>query len=419
MHFFNLPIRAFQHDSRQVEPGDLFFALKGARSDGHHYLNDVAQKGAIGAVIQEDFFPRPDHLFCVPVQDVQETLQAMAAEAFSKASLQAIGVTGSVGKTTTKEFIATLIQGSKTPASCNSQVGLPLSILNEIEGSDFFVMEMGMSQPGELTRLVQMAPPDIAMITQIALAHAANFPDGLNGIAAAKAEIFSHARTKLGVIHTQVAKFKPVMGCDQITYGGDDGDYRIEKRGKEYQVYEGSTISPRFFLPFEASHLVENALGALAVARQMGFSWEELLPRCMQLQTCSHRFAWEDKKGIRFLNDSYNANPASMKAAFKHLQEVSRSGRLIAVLGSMRELGSFEAMAHREVGEMAVDIVDALLCIGNECGPLVDCFIEKGKPVEWLDSLDGLSGLLAEWALPGDVVLLKGSNSHQLWKLLQ
>lgn len=426
----NRPIRSFQHDSRLVQAGDLFFALKGEKVDGHTYLKDVATRGALAAVVSKEYQGESFGLELLAVDDVIEALHVLAKEAFCLRSTRVIGVTGSVGKTTTKEFTAMLLEGQfvvgKTPGNANSKVGMPLSILNSRGDEEVFVMEMGMSAPGEIQRLIEISPPEIALVTKVALAHAAFFPDGLDGIAQAKAEILSHPKTRLGVVNAQALGFDQMQTtgtCRKLSYGLKEelpeADFVLEKVGASYQMIEKEGRSPLFKLPFVATHLCENFLGAAAVCRNMGMGWELIIAQAQKLKVYKNRFEQIEMNGITFLNDSYNANPTSMKAALRNLPTPQAGGKTIAVLGSMRELGKFCEPSHRQVAETAVDVVDHLICLGNECKPMIDYFQEQNKSVEWMNSLSEVSSRVFSLAKPGDVVLLKGSNSHQLWKVLE
>ncbi|MGE0669441.1 MAG: UDP-N-acetylmuramoyl-tripeptide--D-alanyl-D-alanine ligase [Parachlamydiales bacterium] len=426
----NGTIRSFQQDSRLVQPGDLFFALKGEKVDGHAYLKDVAGRGALAAVVAKEYSGENFGLQLLAVDDVIDALHLLAGQVFCLRKSRVVGVTGSVGKTTTKEFAATLLEGQfvvgKTPGNANSQVGMPLSILNSRGDEEVFVMEMGMSAPHEIERLIEIAPPEIALVTKVALAHAAFFSDGLEGIARAKAEILSHPLTKIGIVNAQAMQFDSMQmtgTCKKLTYGLKEefpgADYVLEKENDSCRVIEKGERSPLFKLPFTATHLCENFLGAAAVCRKMGMGWDSIISQAQKLKVYKNRFEQVDVGGITFLNDSYNANATSMKAALRNLPTPRAGGKTIAVLGSMRELGKFCETSHRQVAETAVDVVDHLICLGSECKPMIDYFNERNKSVEWMNSLSDVRARVFNLAKPGDVVLLKGSNSHQLWKVLE
>ncbi len=418
-------IRSFQHDSRQVAANDVFFALKGERSDGHAHLKEVAARGACAAVVSKEYVGEDFGMVLFPVDDVLVTLQVIAKAAMEKRSCKVIGVTGSVGKTTTKEFIADLLSSrfrtARTPGNMNSQIGLPLFILNQLADEEICVVEMSMSEPGNLLRLIDMIPPDVAVITKIALAHAAYFPEGLSAIARAKGEILQHPCTQVGFINVQAAEFDGVAqsgNCPKVIYGWDGGGYRLVKQGEKFQIIENGESTVWFSLPFAATHLCENFLGAATVARYYGLSWEMIFERAAKLKVYEKRFETIERLGITFINDSYNANPTSMKAALMNLPKPLSHRRVIAVIGEMRELGRFEESGHREVGEVALHHVDHALCFGNATWVIAQMFCQADKPGEHFTCLEELKKRVFALAEPGDVVLLKGSNSMQLWKIL-
>jgi len=414
-------ITGFQQDQRLLFPGHLFFAIKGEKVDGHTFLSEAAQKGAVAAVVSQNYSGGDHGLELIKVENVLFALHAIAQAIHRQRSMKIIGVTGSVGKTTTKEFIATLLEESfrvgKTPGNANSQVGLPLSLLNADGNEEVFVAEMGMSQPGELTRLVQIAPPEISVLTNVSLAHVSYFQEGIEGIAKAKSEIFSSSLTRVGVVSSQAFFFESVqraMGCEPIVYGLKEGDYYLNG----CSVMERGTASPKIDLPFEASHLRENFVAAAIVARLMGMDWPTIRTQAMKLTTISGRFQQLVHEGITVVNDSYNANAISMKAALLNLPQPPAGKRTIGVLGAMRELGDYSVSCHEEVAQIALDTVDDLLCLGDECQPMIDLFHKNNRHAELYMDLQLLKKRLFEMAQPGDVVLLKGSNSNQLWKVL-
>lgn len=412
-------VTGFKQNSGEVLPGDLFFALKGEKVDGHAYLEEVARLGAVGAVVSKNYSGEDFGLQLVRVENVLESLHRLARIVHGLRKTRVAAVTGSVGKTTTKEFLATLLEGKfrvgKTPGNANSQVGVPLSILNAEGSEEVFVMEMGMSLPHEIEKLVSIAPPEIALITKIAPAHIAYFPEGLEGIAAAKAEIFSHPYTRIGILNSQVAQFKAAErgSCAKMTYG-EEGDFVLCREGDLFYVKEKGVKTELFTLPFSAGHLCENFMGAAAVARMMGMQWNEIIAQAHKLRPFKRRFERVERNGIVFINDSYNANPTSMRAALTNLPDAG--GKKIAALGGMAELGEHEQEAHREIARVALDNVDLLLCFGKEWADVSKDF---GQSVEHFEDLTAMKRRVHEIAAPGDVVLLKGSNSKKVWLVLE
>ena len=393
-------VSGYQIDSRSVLQNNLFFAIIGEKHDGHDFLREVKERGALGAVISKTYLGPDYGLILLPVDDVAASLRDLAKTSLLHLPVKIVGITGSVGKTTTKDFVATLLEGKyrvgKTLHSQNSKLTLPLTVLNRDLAIEVLVLEMGMSEPGDIERLIDIAPPDIAVVTRIALAHAAFFPGGLLEIAKGKGAIFSHPKTKLAI-------FDPTF-LDYFT-----GEILCEKR-----VFSGASFVSRFKEP----HILHNFWAAISVARAMEMSDAEIEKQIPHLQLPKMRFEEFDKNGIHFINDAYNANPASMRSALFSFSSMKRGGKKIAVLGTMKELGSFSESQHREIGLYARALVDHLLVLGEEAKPLFDAFLDAKKPAEFFLDLKNLALRLKEIAKKGDVVLIKGSRSMNMEKIL-
>jgi UDP-N-acetylmuramyl pentapeptide synthase len=284
---------------------------------------------------------------------------------------------------------------------------------------------MGMSEAGEIERLTQIAAPDVAIVTKIALAHAMNFPDGLAGIARAKAEIFSkYPKTRTAIVDLEFMEYREIIDtirAEKITFSIKDrsADYYLSFTDGQFRIDERGVRAHRFDLPFTESHHLHDFTAAVAAARQFGMAWEEIEKQIPKLSLPKMRFELFELGGMRLINDAYNANPASMRAALENMPEASEGGKKIAVLGSMKELGSFCDEAHDEIGRLAQKHVDLLLCIGEETLPLCDAFGEAKKPFEHFSDRLSLSERLKEIMRPGDVVLFKGSRSMQLEKIVE
>ena len=417
------PIWGFRQDSRLIQPGDLFFALSGNRVDGHAFLREVAKKGAVAAVVSKRYKGPSCGLALLAVENVIDALHLLAQVLFSKRNARVIAVTGSVGKTTIKEFIATLLSAqfkvAKTPGNANSRIGVPLSLLNADKKADIFVVEMGMSQKGQIARLVSIAPPEIAVITNIGLSHSAYFPEGLESIAQAKAEILSSSKTRLAILGPNVGNFSDIKNSllPKKNYGLSEGlDFYLQVHEEKFCLMEKTEYSSFFSLPFQAEHLWENFCGAALVAREFGICWEKIVEQTKQLKTIPHRFTIIEKKGITFVDDSYNASLSSMKAAFKSLPKPK--GKTIAVLGDMKELGVFAEACHLEVAKCALQVADILLCLGKDCSLIVDLFTRNKRKAYLYHDFQALYRAVHAFAEQGDVVLIKGANSHQLWRIL-
>ncbi len=416
-----LEVSNYQVDSRSIEPGGLFFALKGERSDGHLHLAEARRRGAIGAVVSKGYQGPDFGLVLLPVEDVLEGLQALAKENLNRQRPYIVAITGSVGKTTTKDFAATILSASfrvhKSPASHNTKLTLPLTILNRPGGEEVLVLEMGMSEPGDIRKLVEIAPPDMGVVTKIALAHAAFFPGGIEEISRGKREIFSHPHTTIAVFPYDLQDVP--ADKKKVSFSLDEraSDYFLSAAEGRFYVDERGIRAYQFDLPFKQSHILHDFLAAVAIARQLKMSWDEINRQVASLQMPHMRFEQFAKNGVQFVNDAYNANPESMRAALSNFPEPKEGGKRIAVLASMLELGSFSVDAHREAGQLAQRHADHLLVFGEEAAPLCEAFEEGKKPSEHFIDRDALALRLKEIMRPGDVVLVKGSRGMQLEKL--
>lgn len=420
-------VSGYQIDSRMCAPGDLFFALKGEFQDGHNYLAEVVKRGAVAAVVRKGSSPT-EALALLEVEDVAEALRSLAAKGLQRHPSKILGITGSVGKTMTKEFAATLLGGKyvvgKSPASYNSKITFPLNLLNRSGQEELLVLEMGMSESGELERLTQIAAPDAAILTKIALAHAMNFPDGLKGIARAKAEIFSQEKTKAAIVDLDCLVYpevKEAIRGERITFSIKEraADYYLAFVDGQFRIDERGVRAHQFDLPFKESHLLHDFLAAVAAARWFKMEWDEIERQIAKLALPKMRFELLEVGGITFVNDAYNANPASMCAALENLPLPQEGGKKIAILGSMKELGAFCKQAHREVGYLAQKHADFLLCFGEETKELCEAFGEAKKPYEHFGEKQALTERLLEIVRAGDVVLIKGSRSMQLEAVLE
>lgn len=416
-------VTGYQIDSRCVGSGELFFALRGEKTDGHMYLAEVKMRGAVGAVVSKGYTGPDFGLILLPVEDVVASLQGLAKHFMEMCKSTVIGITGSVGKTTTKEFIATLLEGKykvgKTHLNNNTKLTYPITLLNRTGEEEVLVVEMGMSEPGDIGRLVQIAAPDLAVLTKIAYAHAAQFERGLLDIAKFKAEIFSHPKTKKCVFYHGLYEYPEAIAAihgEKLSFSLDDriADYFLSS---EYYVDERGVRAYRFDPPYKQTHLLHNFLAAVSVARQMKMEWDEINRQVPKLKLPKMRFEQYEKDGVLFVNDAYNANPDSMRAALSHLPEPKEGGKKIAVLGMMVEMGIDHDSLHREVGRFAQKYVDHLLVIGKEASPVYEAFQEVQKPAEQYYDFEALSERLKSLMRPGDVVLVKASRCVQMEKL--
>lgn len=385
-------------------------------------MPEVQEKGAVGAIVSDKFQGTVEGLPLLKVPDVLLALQRLAQHRLSELPMKIVAITGSVGKTTTKDFTSTLLAEKYRIASFkgnpNSQIGLPTAILN----ADFFekevlIVEMGMELPGEIARLTQIAPPDIGLITMTAFVCGAKNFDSLEAVGRAKAEIFSHPRTKLGILSHEIVNFDelcPLHG-QSFSVVSPEADFYLKENSK------GFTINGIEFdsLPVPGKHNLSNFLAACSVARNMGLSWEEIRRGASKLALPERRFQICEINGATFVNDSYNASVVSVNAALMSLPMPQAGGKKIACIGELPGLGPFSENCHREVGKKALEHVDLMLCLGEGCAPIINCWKEANRPAYLFQDRIRLVDALRTLFTKGDVILLKGGNLKQMWKVLE
>lgn len=415
-------------DSRLHQKQNLFFALEGAKTDGHHYLQEVALKGAVGAVVKSNYTGSDYGLNLLYVEDPLKALQDLARHIIKKNQPRIVAVTGSVGKTTTKDFITTLLREkfkvASSPGNSNSQIGIPLTILNHTSGNEeILVLEMGMTHPGNIQQLLSIAPPECALITTVALVHACNF-DSLESIAKTKAEILEHPETKVGIIHRDIVNYEEISkigSCQKMTFSLDHSlaDYLMDGTDAEsFNIIKDNQIIKLGKFPIPGKHNRMNFIAAASCARYFGVSWEEIVLGMNKIALPPLRWQTIEKDGIYFINDSYNASPIAVKAALENIPSPNPGGKKIAIFSDMLELGKFSESSHREIGHYALNYVDELYCYGNECRYIAEVWQKANRHVLWFPERQDLIFFLKKHLKRGDVVLIKGSRSTQISKLV-
>jgi UDP-N-acetylmuramoyl-tripeptide--D-alanyl-D-alanine ligase len=409
-------------DSRNVLPGDLFFALSGLKNNGHDFLHQVSIKGAVLAVVDKTYKGPSFGLELIFVEDVLIAMQILAKEFLAINKPKIAAITGSVGKTTSKEFTATLLESKfcvyKTPGNANSQIGLPLSIINCPKESEILVLEMAMSKPGEIAALTAIAPPDVALITQIALVHAEHF-DSIEEIAKAKCEIFCNKNTSRCIYNKDIPARNIVEEFVQPkswTYSLEDKNatFFAEKVDSYVLVYEqGKEI---FKAPWKihGDHHIQNFLAAVAISRYFAVGPHEWSLQFDHLKLPPKRGHVEVKNGIVFINDSYNASEKSMIAGLNSLPKPKNGGRKVAVIGDMKEMGKYQKIVHKNIAIHSMKQANALFCIGDGCKIMHQLWTEQGKTSYFYQSKNLLIKDLKDFLKADDVVLLKGSRVHEL-----
>lgn len=422
------PIRSFQIDSRLVEEGDCFFALEGYKTDGHRYLRDVAEKGAAVAVVSQRYQGIDFGMTLFRVPDVLEAMRLFAKASMESFRGKIVGVTGSVGKTTTKDFIATLLEGKfvvgKTIGSQNAQRTFPLALLNRRGDEEVMVLEMGMSNPGEIARLVELAPPHVAIITAIGMAHISAFDEGISGIAAEKSSIFRSKNLESALFDPSFVPFSFLLEGVQakkwlFSLEEKEADYFLSVGEDGIVIDERGIRAAKWQVPFEKSHFLHDLLGAIAVCRQLGMSFEEMETRLPHLKVPKMRFEESLFCDVLFINDAYNSNPSSLEAALLAIPKPNHGGKRIGVLGPMGDMGPFSIEMHAALGKKAIERIDHLLAFDDETKPLAEAFMASQKPSEWFSSKEEMARRLIELIRPHDVVLVKGRRSSEMETVLE
>jgi UDP-N-acetylmuramoyl-tripeptide--D-alanyl-D-alanine ligase len=429
-----LLFRRYAIDSRLIQPGDLFFAILGDR-DGHDFAADALHRGAGGVVVMRDI-PLPDSSVVLMVDDTLAALQQLAHGALRESGTRVIGITGSIGKTTTKEFTHTLLSRElrvhKSEKSFNNHLGLPLSLLDMSADREWAVLEYGMNHPGEIAELTRIAAPDVAVITNIHPVHMEFFQD-LRDIAAAKRELLEGMNPKgtavLNHDNPMVRELATASRGKIITFGIQPGADitlgNLKRRGWDgvgFELHYGSERIP-ISLPFFNEGFISNFLAAAATARIVGISPGALLEGSRRLEVFSDRGSvLRLGQGIRLVNDSYNSNPVALEAALRALNRLP-GGRKVAVLGDMLELGSGAGGYHRSAGRLAAKLgIDLLITIGPLSQGMAEGAREAGMDplgiLSFADSEqagDAVPSLLRK----NDIVLVKASRGIHIEKLIE
>lgn len=423
-------------DSRQVGTGDLFFAIKGDRHDGHDYVASAVDKGAMAAVVSKpDRVPTDLHQLglLLLVDDTTTALGRLAAFHRRQVRASVVGVTGSNGKTTTKEMIHHVLsgrrRGSRAPKSFNNAIGVPLTLLAVEPEDDYVVVEIGSNTPGEVGELAKLASPDVGVITNVAETHLEKL-GSLEGVVKEKAGLIDHVRdgglvaiwgeSKLLAAEARRRRRRRLR---RITFGVSEGlDLRAtsiesDECGVRFRVNDGDAVT----VSMPGRHNAMNALAAIAVAREFGIDTAEAAGRLAEFAPPPMRLEVHRWGDVTAINDAYNANPASMAAALDVLSNWPATRRRIFVAGDMRELGEAGEVKHEELGtRVAAAGIDALLAVGEFAETVAasarsgDGGMEIDVAPDTASAADRLGGMIR----PGDVVMLKGSRMVGLEVLL-
>jgi len=378
-------------DSRTIQPGELFVAVRGASTDGHLYIDQALAAGAAGVVAEHDG--------TILVRDSLAALQALGAETRRRWGKKVVAVTGSAGKTTTKEMIAAVLarryRVRKTEGNFNNEYGLPLSLLRLEDADEIAVLELGMSHAGEIAALAKLCRPDVGVVTCVAPVHL-EFFDSVDAVARAKYELIAalppDGVAVLNADDARVAAF-PFAGR-RVMYGLDK-------------------TPPGLEVPLPGRHNVGNALAAIAVGSLFDVPVEEAKAALRDFHPAKMRgeiVAW---RGARLVNDCYNSNPLAAQAMLEWLMQTPNAGRRAAVLGEMLELGPAAAQLHREVGRSArtLDLLIGVRGLARE-------IIVGAGHGDFVETPEAVAAILETWIRPGDLVLFKASRGVRLERAL-
>jgi UDP-N-acetylmuramoyl-tripeptide--D-alanyl-D-alanine ligase len=420
-------------DSRTVRRGDLFFAIAGPRHDGHSFLKEVVERGAAGVVVhKKSEVPAP--AFSIHVKDTTRALQDLASGVRRSRALQVVAVTGSMGKTTTKEAAATAIGSArrtlKSEGNLNNFYGLPLSLLR-LEDEEVAVLEMGMSAPGEIARLTEIAGPDVGVLTNVAEVHL-EFFGTLSAIAEAKGELFrglpEGATAVVNADDPLVLDQARGFSGRQLRFGVEgDADVRgssirTTPEGLRFlATYRREEEEVRTVL--RGRHNVYNLLAGLAAASALDVPFQAAARALSDLSPATHRGErLQLGGGFILLDETYNSNPRALRSALTSLSE-ERAQRRIAVLGDMRELGEKGAELHRDLGRFAAGLpIDRIIGVGPLAAHILEGALEGGASPSSLvsaESAEEAGRLLLEELREGDVVLLKASRGIGLERAIE
>jgi UDP-N-acetylmuramoyl-tripeptide--D-alanyl-D-alanine ligase len=432
-------------DSRLASKASLFVAIRGEKDDGHSYVNDALERGAYAAIIDTEVdgvaltvdttdralpeLPTPNEVpFCLLVDDTLMALQKIAAHHRKQYDVRVVGITGSIGKTSTKEAIHSVLSKSfltlKSEENYNNEIGLPLTLLQLDDRHERVVLEMGMYALGEIAQLAAISLPHVGVVTNVTLSHVERL-GSLERIAQAKAELIEAlppdgAAILNGDDH-RVRAMAELTEARTFFYGlSPDNDLwasHIESRGLDgvhFRMHYGREIL-YVKIPLLGRHSVDTALAAAAVGLLEGMPWGQIVAGLRDIEVQLRLIATPGIRGSTIIDDSYNASPTSSLAALNLLAELN--GRKIAVLGDMLELGSYQEEGHRKVGRRAAEIVDKLVTVGELSTTMGNEAIAAGmddSDVLFARNNEDAVSLLLDLATSDDLILIKGSRGMHM-----
>jgi UDP-N-acetylmuramoyl-tripeptide--D-alanyl-D-alanine ligase len=433
------PATGYSIDTRTLKPGDLFFAIRGDVFDAHDFVGAAFEKGARAAVIANAHAARMlaeahQHTLLI-VEDPLAAMQTLATAVRHHWGKRLIGITGSAGKTTTKEAIATVLSAQhrvlKSMGNLNNHFGLPLQLLRLEPEDEIAVIEMGMSHAGEIAALARIAMPDWGVVTNVGNAHAENFEDGIAGIARAKYELIeglhgAHRTAFLNADDRYVAQFSRGFNGRVLCFGTAATSYiraeNIEERGSQGIRFDVNVLEEKVpvSLALLGRHNVTNALAAIACGLESGMTLAACAEAVSHLQADSRRGEIVHVAGAQIINDCYNSNPEALRSMIHTLASIPAKRRIL-VAGEMLELGRESVQLHKACGEAAAQAgIDVILGVRGNGQAIVDGARAAGaKSAEFLVSAEDAGRWLKQNLRDGDVVLLKASRGVKLERALE
>lgn len=420
----DLCVTGIKRDNRQVECGDLFVAIKGENFDGHNFVTSAAENGAVAALVSEDV--KAD-IPCLKVEDTIIGLQKIARGYRDEFAIPVVGITGSVGKTTTKEMIACVLSEKynthKTQGNLNNEIGLPFTVLDLNSNHEVAVIEMGMNHFGEISRLTSVAKPNIAVISNIGESHI-EFLGSKEGILRAKLEILEGLQEGGVVVlngdNELLWSQRGKLPFKTIYYGinNEEADIfgkEVESSLSQIKFTVREIPNAEFTINIGGSHNLQNALAAIAVARELNLTIDEMKRGLAAFKNTGMRQQILEKDGFVIINDCYNANPDSMRASLALLSK--RDGRKIAVLADMLELGEVSKDAHFEIGKLAAKCTD-LVFVTGEMREAVAQGADNGR-IYTFETAEEMADAVKKELKAGDTVLVKASRGMHLERVVE
>jgi UDP-N-acetylmuramoyl-tripeptide--D-alanyl-D-alanine ligase len=421
-------------DSRLVRPGGLFVALPGEHTDGGRFVDEAFRNGAAGVLVRDSLSVDGP---AVCVRSTNDALIRLAADERTRMPATIVAVTGANGKTSTKDMtaavVATRLRTHASPESFNNEVGLPVTLLGAAIDTEVVVAEMGARRAGDVTLLCAIAQPDIVVVTNVGVAHLEIFGSWERIVEASAEPIDALGSDGIAVLNADdpvVSTFADRVRGEVVTFGvspsaqvrADDVVLGADGRASFRVVHDGADAPVS--LGVAGEHMVSNALAAIAVGLSLGIPLEEGAAALADATLSHWRMeTFTTDSGIRVVNDAYNANPESVAAALKAARWMAGEGHLIAVLGTMAELGPISLKEHERVGELAARLrVDRLITVGSSARPIATAGVREGVEPDHVAAYDAPDDALEDvrrWARPGDLVLFKGSRVAGLEKLAE